>query len=124
MRRLVELRTTGTIGEVIDLLKETRKPRLPDAVLRTEKRLAEASREEIDSSRTLAQIEKLRPLPYSELMGLADFINDHTPFSTKHGVKGAEFDNVPRGTWSGVEPMQLGSVSRVVSKSVSGQQRG
>lgn len=94
MRRLVELRTTGTIGEVIDLLKETRKPRLPDAVLRTENRLADAPREEIDPSRTLAQIEKLRPLPYSELIALADFINDHTPFSTKHGVKGAEFDNV------------------------------
>lgn len=94
MQRLVELRVAGTIGDVIDLLKETRKPRLPDAVLRTEKKLAEATREEIDASRTLKQIEKLRPLPYSELIALADFINDHTPFSTKHGVKGAEFENV------------------------------
>jgi DNA helicase-2/ATP-dependent DNA helicase PcrA len=94
MQRLVELREKGTIGEIIDLLKATRKPRLPDAVLRTERRLAEATREEIDASRTLLQIEKLRPLPYSELIALADFINDHTPFSTKHGVKGAEFDNV------------------------------
>ena len=94
MQRLVELRTTGTIGEIIDLLKETRKPQLPDAVLRTENRLVVASREEIDASRTLKQIERLRPLPYSELIALADFINDHTPFSTKHGVKGAEFENV------------------------------
>lgn len=94
MQRLVGLRANGTIGEIIDLLKETRKPRLPDAVLRTERRLAEATREEIDASRTLQQIEKLRPLPYSELIALAAFINDHTPFSTKHGVKGAEFENV------------------------------
>jgi DNA helicase-2/ATP-dependent DNA helicase PcrA len=94
MQRLVELRADGTIGEIIDLLKETRKPRLPDAVLRTERRLVEATREEIDASRTLKQIEKLRPLPYSELIALAEFINDHTPFSTKHGVKGAEFENV------------------------------
>lgn len=94
MQRLVELRTTGTIGEIIDLLKETRKPRLPDTVLETENQLAEAIREEIDASRTLKQIEKLRQLPYSELIALADFINDHTPFSTKHGVKGAEFENV------------------------------
>jgi DNA helicase-2/ATP-dependent DNA helicase PcrA len=94
MQRLVELRMTGTIGEIIDLLKETRKPWLPDTVLQTESRLAEATREEIDASRTLKQIEKLRPLPYSELIALADFINDHTPFSTKHGVKGAEFENV------------------------------
>ncbi len=94
MQRLIELRTNGTIGEIIDLLKETRKPRLPDTVLRTERRLAEATREEIDASLTLKQIENLRPLPYSELIALADFINDHTPFSTKHGVKGAEFENV------------------------------
>lgn len=94
MQRLIALRATGTIGEVIDLLKETRKPRLPDSVLRTEQKLASANREEIDASRTLKQIESLRPLPYTELTALADFINDHTPFATKHGVKGAEFDNV------------------------------
>lgn len=94
MQRLVELRANGTIGELIDLLKETRKPRLPDAVLRTERRLVDSTREEIDVSRTLLQIEKLRSLPYSELIALAAFINDHTPFSTKHGVKGAEFENV------------------------------
>jgi DNA helicase-2/ATP-dependent DNA helicase PcrA len=94
MQRFIELRGIGTIGELIDLLKVTRKPRLPDEVLRTESRLAGATREEIDASRTLKQIEKLRPLPYSELIALADFINDHTPFSTKHGVKGAEFENV------------------------------
>lgn len=94
MQRLVDLRATGTIGEVIDLLAETRKPRLPDSVLRTERQLAEATHEEIETSRTLAQIEKLRSLPYSELMAVAEFINDHTPFSTKHGVKGAEFENV------------------------------
>jgi DNA helicase-2/ATP-dependent DNA helicase PcrA len=94
MQRLIELRVTGTIGEVIDLLKETRKPRLPDSVLRTEQKLTSANREEIDASRTLKQIESLRPLPYTELIALADFINDHTPFATKHGVKGAEFQNV------------------------------
>ena len=94
MKRLVALRAAGKIGEIIDLLKETRKPRLPDAVLRTEKRLAEATRDDIEASRTLKQIQKLRQLPYSELIALAEFINDHTPFSTKHGVKGAEFENV------------------------------
>ena len=94
MERLVELRLTGTIGDVVDLLKESRRPRLPDAVLRTENRLAEAAREEIDESLTLQQIEKLRPIPYSELTSVAKYINDHTPFSTKHGVKGAEFENI------------------------------
>jgi len=94
MQSLLELRATGTIGEVVDLLKGTRKLRLPDAVLRIEAQLATASRQEIDATRVLTQIEKIRSLPYSELVALAHFINDHTPFSTKHGVKGAEFDNV------------------------------
>ncbi len=94
MQRLIELRTTGTIGDVIDLLKETRKPRLPDSVIRTEHKLATASADEIESNRTLKQINDLRSLPYTELIALANFINDHTPFATKHGVKGAEFENV------------------------------
>lgn len=94
MQRLVDLRAAGTIGEVIDLLMATKKPRLSDSVLRSERQLAAATQEEIDTSRTLTEIYKLRRLPYSEFMALADFINDQTPFATKHGVKGAEFDNV------------------------------
>ena len=94
MQRLVGLRETGTISEVLDLLKDTRRPRLPDAILRTERLLDEAEREEIDGSRTLRQIEGMRPLPYSEMISLAKYINDYTPFSTNHGVKGAEFENV------------------------------
>ena len=94
MRSLIELRETGTIGEVLDLLKKTRGPRLPDTVQRTESELATASPEEVKESLTLSQISKLRKIPYTELISLALFINDHTPFSTKHGVKGAEFENV------------------------------
>ena len=92
MKTLVALRGKGTIGDVVDLLKET--CRLPDAVLQTENKLVNASHEEISESLTLQQIEKLRSIPYAELISLAQFINDHTPFSTKHGVKGAEFENV------------------------------
>ena len=94
MKTLVALRGKGTIGDVVDLLKETCRPRLPDAVLQTENKLVNASHEEISESLTLQQIEKLRSIPYAELISLAQFTNDHTPFSTKHGVKGAEFENV------------------------------
>ena len=94
MQTLNDLRKTGTIGEVLDLLKETRHPRLPDKVQSTETELANASPEDLEESRTLRQISKLREIPYTELISLALFVNDHTPFSTKHGVKGAEFENV------------------------------
>jgi len=94
MRSLSELRETGTIGEVLDLLKQTCRPKLPDTVRRTETELANASPEDIEDSLTLSQISKLRDIRYTELISLALFVNDHTPFSTKHGVKGAEFENV------------------------------
>jgi len=94
MRSLIELRETGTIGEVLDLLKATRRPRLPDTVQKTETELASASPDDLGESRTLSQINKLRNIPYRELISLALFVNNHTPFSTKHGVKGAEFENI------------------------------
>ena len=33
-------------------------------------------------------------MPFKELIAFEKYIKNHTPFSTKHGVKGAEFDNV------------------------------
>jgi DNA helicase II / ATP-dependent DNA helicase PcrA len=36
----------------------------------------------------------LRAVPYQQVIALSRFVDDHTPFSTKHGVKGAEFENV------------------------------
>ena len=33
-------------------------------------------------------------MPYSEVINLYRYVEDKTPFSTKHGVKGAEFDEV------------------------------
>lgn len=94
MRELIESRENGTIGRVLDILKKTHHPRLPDKVQRTETELANASPEEIEESLTLSQISKLREIPYRELISLALFVNDRTPFSTKHGVKGAEYENV------------------------------
>ena len=69
MKTLVALRRgKGTIGEVVDLLKETCRPHLPDAVHQTENKLVNASHEEISESLTLQQIEKLRSIPYAELI--------------------------------------------------------
>lgn len=37
---------------------------------------------------------ELMETPYAEVSGFCRFLEDHTPFSTKHGVKGTEFDTV------------------------------
>ena len=94
MDRLLELRETGTIGQVLDHIKAVKRPRLSDAVRKSESDLLSASPDEIAESRTLTQINRLRDVPYQELVALSEFINKLTPFSTKHGVKGAEFENV------------------------------
>jgi len=33
-------------------------------------------------------------LPYKQVVSFVDFFLSHTPFATKHGVKGAEYDEV------------------------------
>jgi len=94
LTRLIELRRSGSIGDVITYLSETGFPPPPEAVVTVENRLRTASEEEIKESRTLSEARSLRACPYTELIALADYIDERTPFHTKHGVKGAEFENV------------------------------
>lgn len=69
--------------------------RLPEPVEEAERRLTEAGPEAVEGeSRRITQLRKLRAVPYTELIALDRFIDGHTPFATKHGVKGAEFENV------------------------------
>ena len=44
--------------------------------------------------RGLEELEKLRGIAYSEVKALRRYLDGHSPFETKHGVKGAEFENV------------------------------
>lgn len=95
MSKLLQLRSTGTIGAVLDLLKQTERPRLPDAVTRKEGRLTQPATNLSEEEQPLIDgLRKLRDVPYREVVALGRFIDDKTPFSTKHGVKGAEFENV------------------------------
>ena len=44
--------------------------------------------------RRIQQTRQLRDVPYREVIALDRFIDGHTPFATKHSVKGDEFENV------------------------------
>ncbi|WP_428306712.1 UvrD-helicase domain-containing protein [Lacipirellula sp.] len=87
MDKLLELRKTGTVGQVIDHLKSS-KIEIPNGVQRSEENANEPENER--SARTRA----LRDVAYSEVTAFAEFIQGHTSFETKHGVKGAQFENV------------------------------
>lgn len=101
LNKLIERRKTGTIRNVLDLLKETSRPQLSAKVTAAETRLAriteaEAAGDEIEESdaKFADKIRKIEAISYAEVIILYRYVEDKTPFSTKHGVKGAEFDNV------------------------------
>jgi DNA helicase-2/ATP-dependent DNA helicase PcrA len=95
MEHLTNLRLTGTIGDVIDYMGAIPQMQLPEAVMRNEQGLNDVGDEPVeDEPRRVTQLRKLRAVPYTEMIALDRFIDGHTPFATKHGVKGAEFENV------------------------------
>lgn len=95
MQALVDLRLTGTIGDVIEFIEGTPVLRLPPAVRSRENAFREAGAAPAeDEPRRVSQLRKLKDVQYRELIALNEFIDGQTPFATKHGVKGAEFENV------------------------------
>lgn len=95
MDKLLALRETGSIGEVIDLLKSTERPRLSDRVAGREEEIAQLGPEETEEeSNSLKRHRQLRNVAYKEIVSLVEFINGFTPLATQHSVKGAEFENV------------------------------
>jgi DNA helicase-2/ATP-dependent DNA helicase PcrA len=95
MDKLQQLRANGTIGQVIDHLKKTRRPPPPDRVLRRDDELAALNGEAIpDETSALKRYSSLRDVAYSEVIELVKFVEGLTPFATQHSVKGAEFENV------------------------------
>jgi DNA helicase II / ATP-dependent DNA helicase PcrA len=93
--RLNQLRTEGTIGEVLDHLKKYHQLQLPDRIMQKEDELTLLNGADIPEEKTaLARHNRLRAVPYREVSELVKFIEGSTPFATQHSVKGAEFENV------------------------------
>lgn len=95
MDTLLALRRNGTIGDVIDHLKSTRRPRLSDRLADREDEIAKLGPEPTeDEANSIKRHRELRGVPYTELIAVTEFINGFTPFATQHSVKGAQFENV------------------------------
>ena len=95
MDKLIELRNGRTVGDVMDHLLAVQRPRVPDAVGRRERELREFDPEAGDDMpRALTELGELRAVSYLEIIALCRYLLGHSPFETKHGVKGAEFENV------------------------------
>jgi DNA helicase II / ATP-dependent DNA helicase PcrA len=95
MEELAALRLTGNVGDVIDHICQIGYPKLPDAVIKREHD-ASTPRDpgETELPETISRTRNLRGIPYTEVIALDAFVDGHTPFATKHSVKGDEFENV------------------------------
>ena len=92
---LMALRGEGTIGQVIDHLKTTRRPAPPDRVLRRDEEFNSLDGAPVpEGASALKRYSNLRDVPYKEVIEITKFIEKQTAFATQHSVKGAEFENV------------------------------
>lgn len=95
MNKLLELRATGTVGDVVSHLRSAKRPWLPDAVEQLENDL-----DRIDSfadgevPRGISELAEFHKVPYREIVALRSYHSGFSPFEVNHGVKGAEFENV------------------------------
>lgn len=94
MDELLRLRDECTVGDVLNHLKLTKRPYLPENVRNFERELKtndETTGE--DESSSLILIRNLKNISYKEIIKAVEFIDEKTVYSTKHGIKGAEIEN-------------------------------
>lgn len=99
LNRIMHARKNSNVGDMLDILMETNVLRVLPKIEESEnryKRLILKSIDELDEDETkfVKKLRKLRSVDYLEVANLGEYIDAKTPFSTKHGVKGAQFDNV------------------------------
>ncbi len=123
-------RDKGTVGDVVNYLRKTGKPYLPDSIQERERELDAFDKTAGEKkSSALEEIERFKAVPYSEVKSLHKYLVGYSPFETKHGVKGAEFENVlvviGRG-WNQYnfnEMLELSAVATVPAKRASAYER-
>jgi DNA helicase-2/ATP-dependent DNA helicase PcrA len=92
---LLKLSETQTIGAMLDHLRKGQLFPMPEAVERKERALENLGAAPVpDEADEITRLRQLRAVPYKQVVALRHFIEEKTPFSTKHGVKGLEFENV------------------------------
>jgi len=99
LNELMKARDNETIGDVLEVLKRTKRPRLPEKLLEREAKFEELKVKpkenfEEKESKDFAFQNAFRKIPYNEVKLVEQFIEEKTLFSTQHGVKGAQFENV------------------------------
>jgi len=97
--KLAVLRTSASVRDVLAHIRETRLfPLLDELSFRLDTADRDTSKmdeKERDREKSDAEFYRnLLSLPYTQVSAFVEFFLDHTPFATKHGVKGAEYQDV------------------------------
>jgi len=95
MKRILEIRESETVADMLAFAKSSALIRVPAKVTRFEQSIVDVKDDLTDKAQAKRDFQAmLLAVPYSEVVSFERFTNDHTPFSTKHGVKGEEYENV------------------------------
>jgi DNA helicase-2/ATP-dependent DNA helicase PcrA len=95
MAKLDEARATGIVSDVITVLDSSSRIPLPRRIRKLLSRLeADPSDDDESFAKRRASYEATLAVRWDQVQKFVDYADEHTPFSTKHGVKGAEFENV------------------------------
>lgn len=97
--QLIKIREVGNISDVIEFIDHAYSLKLPPRLIEQERiyrEILEISLEERDDkqSKIANRRSELGEVSYKEVIEVSKFVNEFTPFSTNHGVKGSEFTNV------------------------------
>ncbi|MCH8862656.1 MAG: hypothetical protein IID51_09110, partial [Proteobacteria bacterium] len=102
-------RIGGTIKQVMDFVFEKKLLSKPEKMKKFEDRIFSSIEletlfgdlDEVEKDKQKERLKKdkafhdqLMAISYKEVLQLREYLDEHTPFSTKHGVKGEEYVNV------------------------------
>ncbi|MEU5235511.1 UvrD-helicase domain-containing protein [Streptomyces lydicus] len=92
-------RNKGSVGDVIDIVLNQKYFALPRSIVSRQRKWELAHNDLVDAQdisepRRLVEYGKFRNVSYREVVALHRYVEENTPFSTQHGVKGAEYPSV------------------------------
>ncbi|WP_405189556.1 UvrD-helicase domain-containing protein [Streptomyces anulatus] len=93
LQEITAVRATGTVGDVLDAVTRAKLIAPPGRVKSIERTIGAEGLDE-RAQRDADFAASLRAVNYHEVVRLTQYRNELTPFSTQHGVKGDEYENV------------------------------
>lgn len=93
LTKLDNLRNEGDIGSVLDFVWNCQLVARTSRIIKLEES-ANSSVNDESKERLAEFLRDLRTIPYRQVVRLHQYLEKNTPFSTSHGTKGEEYDNV------------------------------